>query len=317
MLESEYSASRGASLVAVVSGLILVAILGVLGASIYAVENKPPIDKSTLSNNESRLERKRSTLGKRTDTLEKLNTYHAEAARIPADERILKMRQERVVELRKEHEEAQDQLLQARKQFFDYRNEYRKAEREGAKGEILDLSETLGPRYKECKVLSISPTRIRTSLSTGPKAIKVEKLPASIVDRFQFGEDEKNPEAARVALNPAQTKALLALKIQQEKQLFNSGLQQKINALQVEIEQKQLAAEQKFKQSLGYQQKADKLNAEASYRRLRGMSVGGRFKQAYELDKRAQKLQQQCQILKNEVGKLRNVVRGLKKDRKH
>ncbi|MGE9267943.1 MAG: hypothetical protein ACQKBY_07585 [Verrucomicrobiales bacterium] len=98
----------------------------------------------------------------------------------------------------KERDEAQGLLEKQVKNWEDYKNRYRKNEREGAIGEVHDLSKNFDDRYRKAEIRAITDMEMRIMLSTGPKSIPYRDLPADLQDRFQF--DDAQAEAMKKKL---------------------------------------------------------------------------------------------------------------------
>lgn len=162
-------------------------------------EHELAIQEGVLDGVSRRLERKK-------EELEVYRKYQEVASNVAKASSDLEALRAEIAELKERKIVAGDEVSAVQLAFEDYRDEYRKSERLAAEGEILDLSETKGAAYTECKVLGISPLHLRVSRPSGTEGIPFQDLPESIQDRFQFGAEE----AARYAGQMAKTDAARA-----------------------------------------------------------------------------------------------------------
>jgi len=138
-------------------------------------------------------------LARKKENLEVYRRYQEVAAEIAQATATLDSIKKEIAALEAKKIVAGDEFSLAQLMFEDYRDRYRESERQAAEGEILDLSETKGDSYQECKVLGISALHLRISRPTGAEGIPFKELPVSIQDRFQFSNEEAAEFAAKMA----------------------------------------------------------------------------------------------------------------------
>jgi len=160
------------------------------------VESELAIQIGILDSASMRLDRKK-------DELEVYRKYQEIAAEIEVSTGIFNSIKKEIADLEAQKIVAGDENSLVLLMFEDYRDQYRKSERLAAEGEILDLSETKGDSYQECKVLGISALHLRVSRPTGTEGISFKDLPALIQDRFQFSHEEAAEYAAKMAKSDA------------------------------------------------------------------------------------------------------------------
>ena len=157
-------------------------------------------------------------LDRKTAEVEELRKNKKAADEIESAKEKLALEKEKLAALEERRIEIDDKLSAIQLTFEEYRDQYRKAERLAAKGEILDLSETKGESYKESKVLGVSALFLSVMRPDGPEGIPYKELPKAIQDRFQFGEDE----AAAYELKMAKSDAARAKQFAEWKAKQNS-----------------------------------------------------------------------------------------------
>lgn len=180
-------------------------LLGAIIATVGAAHAKPRAGsaEAELLLQEEAHDRVSMTLARKKEELEMYRQYQETAAEIQKARQVLATEKEKLAALDEEKLEVEDAVSALQLSFEDYRDQYRKSEREAAKGEILDLSETKGAGYEESKVLGISPLHLRVSRPTGAEGIPFKDLPESIQDRFQFSEEEAAAYQLRLAKTDA------------------------------------------------------------------------------------------------------------------
>lgn len=182
----------------------LIALSAMLVMVVPAVgEGRPGSLESELAIEQGILDGVTRRHARKKEELEMYQGYQQVLAEIEKLQEELEAAKRKLVDLEEKKTLAGDEVSAVQLAFEAYRNQYRKAERESAKGEILDLSSTKGEEYKDCEVLGISPLHLRIRRPTGSEGIPFQELPADIQDRFQFEADEAARYAAAMAKSDA------------------------------------------------------------------------------------------------------------------
>jgi hypothetical protein len=155
--------------------------------------------ESELINHQGMLDSISMRLDRKKDELEVYRNYQEINAEIEESTRNLEASKKEIAGLAEQKIAVGDEASLVQLMFEDYRDQYRRSERLAAVGEILDLSETKGEAYQECKVLGISPLHLRVSRPTGAEGIPFKDLPVSVQDRFQFNNEEAAEYASKLA----------------------------------------------------------------------------------------------------------------------
>jgi hypothetical protein len=155
--------------------------------------------ESELINHQGMLDSISMRLDRKKDELEVYRKYQEINAEIEESTRNLEASKKEIAGLAEQKIAVGDEASLVQLMFEDYRDQYRRSERLAAVGEILDLSETKGEAYQECKVLGISPLHLRVSRPTGAEGIPFKDLPVSVQDRFQFNNEEAAEYASKLA----------------------------------------------------------------------------------------------------------------------
>ncbi|MDB4357019.1 hypothetical protein N9Z06_03070, partial [Akkermansiaceae bacterium] len=119
-------------------------------------------------------------------------------AKKPIYEKRLARQEKAGAELKAEGEELISSLEAVGEEWESYKASYRKRERKRIEGKKMDLSSTLGDKYKDVYITGANPIELRVRLSSGPRGIPYEKLPLDLQDLLQFDAEEAN--AYKVAI---------------------------------------------------------------------------------------------------------------------
>ena len=192
MFEDFGGSGKGPGTVGILLAFLVLAGFSGLAISVY-YDGGSSTGKSMeakVSDNEVDIELKKKTLVEMEEKLALFKGHQKKALEVTSKERQIKLSEEDKAALEQKKADALDKVVEQKTAFQEYRQQYRLAERSAAVGEVIDLSETKGPDYKEVTILAISATAFKVRSKTGPKGLDPKELPPAIQDRFQFSEDE-------------------------------------------------------------------------------------------------------------------------------
>ena len=152
-------------------------------------------------------------------------------------------------------------------EFEKYQARYRAILRKDAIGESIDLSATKGDEYKDVRILSISPLRIRVYMPSGPQEIPLKELTPEILAKLQMSEEEANKFTEKLQSNTA----LRAEKYKKWKEGLaerkeegrKTAILQKIKDMQAEIFEREDVIRIKIGEIKGWKSKASQWEANA------------------------------------------------------
>lgn len=278
--------------------------------------DKKSLVESQLESQTVALERVTERHQRKQVELEKFRGYAAIAKELEQVALKLEEAKKTLATLEERKTAAGDRISEVQLAFEDYRDQYRKAEREAAKGEVLDLSSTKGEGYSACEVLGVSPLHLRVRRPNGAEGIAFQELPKAIQDRFQFSDDEAGRYAAALAKSDAarakayrewkQAGAQEALKEQQggslEEQLERT--QQLVSKTQKEGDQLKLKGNEWRERGLRFWKGIPAAKSEASRKSLERM--------ASKADEKADEFYELFKAARFEVARLEAIVIELK-----
>ena len=199
MLKDFHESSSGIGVVGFVIGFFVLAALLGLGMAVHddlivfpvhSGKEAPESLDSKIKQLENRLKMTQSQIESEQGHLEKLEASQEAQALFLENQDELSAKIAENQKLEEEFAVMSEELVTVGVKFEEYRNRYRNSERTMAKGEIIDLSETKGPAFKESKIIGISPLHLRVLLVSGPTGIPYQELPKNVQDRFQFDAEE-------------------------------------------------------------------------------------------------------------------------------
>lgn len=211
MLNDFHESTRNVGMVGILLGLLVLAGFCGLGMAVMSgLKESGPTIESQLERQAEISTRVTDELKRERARLEELEGFQAKAGLVETARSELTKEQE-TIKLAGENVAAlQDDLEAGQLSFEEYRDAYRKNERENAIGEVVDLSSTKGVGFEKCEIKSISPLHLRISRSAGIMGIPYQELPREIQDRFQFGKEEAARHQQVMNANNAQRNKQLA-----------------------------------------------------------------------------------------------------------
>ncbi len=267
MFDDLLTSSRGPGVIGTFLAVIVLA--GFCGLGMMVLNSDPvgPTPEAQVAKLKDRIIEYNEKI---TDKEAELATYENFQALVPQrniQQKQSEMREQRLSALQAKLIEEESQLEDLGNSFEEYKNDYRKNERLIARGEVIDLSEVKGTRFKNAEILSVNALGMRVGIASGPKNISYGELPESLQDRFQFNAVEAG--AYQEALEKAsEMQAIADAEQDKEKQKQKSARiaanrTKLIARKRREIQTKQNQRQQKIKaanawhtKALQYEQKA-------------------------------------------------------------
>lgn len=198
MLDDLFSSARGPGIIGLLLAVVVLAFLSVIAVSAYTSSDGSAQLAKTISD-------QKLQIGDLTNEIDGLKKGQETMAAYQEGHVELKTLTKQLSELKDSHaalvaqsEARESKIGDLETDFADYRVRYRENEREGAVGEVVDLSSTHGDDYKEAKITRVNAAEIGVMVESGPKRIGFEELPPEMQDRFQFSKEEAEDYAAEV-----------------------------------------------------------------------------------------------------------------------
>lgn len=295
MFKDFHESTRNVGMMSMLLGfLVLVGFWG-LGMAVYSglgQKDRGPSLSSRIEQLEKSVEVTREEFLLEQGRLKKMEGFQKTLSEIAEMQNELANERSNIQKLRQQAVGLDEELVELGGEFEDYRDRYRSNERNLAKGEIIDLSETKGPDFKECKIIGISPLHLRVMRTAGPTGIPYQELPKDVQDRFQFEAEEAAGYAKALAARDAKTNQQIVAfrKKEGERKAMEAVEQRKERAKQLVLlvqQQKNLAAKLD-RDAKTWETKAKGMDAKAAAAKARGQitSNPGHARQARAKSKR-------------------------------
>jgi hypothetical protein len=189
------SSSRGPGVIGTVLAMVVLIGFGCLYMFVYADAGQPNSKRLDVIVREqaTELESSEFELANLKAQIEKSEKFKTQALEIDSLNRQAKTQSAHISELESNREAGEAALNKAKQAFEDYKNAYRKASRESAKGEKIPVLKTIsGETYLDVVIRNVDEIGMDIRHSQGFKRIDYENLPENIQDRFQFDPEQKN-----------------------------------------------------------------------------------------------------------------------------
>ena len=188
MLNDFLSSVRGPGLVGLLLATVVLAFLSVITVSAFT-DSDDGLAKEVVAQR-LRISDIETLIEQSDKDLTRYGEFEEGRKKLGGLNQELKSIEQECGELRRAVEKLEEEIAGLGAQFVEYRQRYRAHEREGAVGEVVDLSKTHGESYKEVEITRVNASAIGVMTKSGPKRIPFEELSRALQDRFQFSEEE-------------------------------------------------------------------------------------------------------------------------------
>ena len=192
MFDDVLTSSRGPGFIGM---LLAILVLGGFGGMALIVLEQDSFSKTSpeqvLAERKDRLEDLEQSIESRQAELNMYRALREKAGELSRLQAASAQNEQVLVQIANDSAKLQDSIEAVYAEWQKYRSEYRLNERALWKGRTIDLSAVKGPRFKECKITSITPELLRVSTPEGVlRGINYKELPDDIQDQLQFADNE-------------------------------------------------------------------------------------------------------------------------------
>ena len=165
-------------------------------------------------------------------------------------------------------QELNESLSTTEQELKQARMNYRAQVRKEAIGQNIDLSETMGEKFKEVRVMAISPLAIKVYMPSGPTTVPLKDLSENVREMLQMGEDEVTEhlkkQDERATARAEKIKKWNEGKADRAKEASKQEILQRMKDLQEEIYEREDAINVRLQEMKAWKSKASNMDLDAS-----------------------------------------------------